>query len=489
MRLLKRILIGVVCIVVTVVALFLVCIGPWPVYTQSNFAESDYYKAALDSIKTSATQNDLAQAPRQLQAGWAVRIMTPNVGVPMGGYSARPDGKKSKGVRDELKARAIAFSDGVDTVVVLGADMLIIPPNIAALAVERVAAQTPLTSNDVYFSATHTHCGPGAFAPGLASKISAGEYDPAVPEFLSIAFADAIIEAFNNLKPAQIASGVINAEQYIRNRTRKAPVDGNLNYMVVEQEGGRRCYVVRWSAHPTIFDSDMMEFSAEFPGEMMRYVEEQTGANAMYLGGGLGSMSPNAADAPTDSEKVALYGRTMGQLLLDNTTQPAFMNYTEVASVRVPVGVPASQTRPLSPKWRLSPIASKILGVPPEGWIQGARIGNTILVGMPFDTSGELTREWHEQAARDGWDLWVTSFAGAYLGYLSPDKYYNEVDENGHLDYETGLMNWLGPQSEAYFAALMKEIIGNFGKPFQTASVSPASAAPANAVPAAAASL
>ncbi len=79
-------------------------------------------------------------------------------------------------------------------------------------------------------------------------------------------------------------------------------------------------------------------------------------------------------------------------------------------------------------------MASRILGVPPEGWIQGARVGNTILIGMPFDTSGELTREWREQAAREGWDLWVTSFAGAYLGYLSPDKYYYEVDDKGHLD-------------------------------------------------------
>ncbi|HOC70478.1 MAG: Neutral/alkaline non-lysosomal ceramidase [Candidatus Hydrogenedentes bacterium ADurb.Bin101] len=490
MKILKRILLGLVVVIVLVVALFLVCVGPWPVYTPSNFTEAEYYKTAVAAIRDNAAQSALEDAPRQLKAGWAVRIMTPNVGVPMGGYGARPDGKKSKGVRDELKARAIAFSDGVDTVVVLGADMLIIPPNIAAMTVEQVAAKTPLTSNDIYFSATHTHCGPGAFAPGLASKISGGAYDPAVPQFLSMTFADAIVEAYNAMKPAQMASGVIDAEAYIRNRTRQAPVDNNLNYMVVEQEGGRRCYVVRWSAHPTIFGTRMMEFSAEFPGEMMRYVEEQTGANAMYLGGGLGSMSPRAADAPTDSEKVAQYGRTLGQLLLENTAQLEFMNYTEVASVRVPVGVPAPQARPLSPKWRLSPVASRILGVPPEGWIQGARVGNTILIGMPFDTSGELTREWREQAAREGWDLWVTSFAGAYLGYLSPDKYYYEVDDKGHLDYETGLMSWLGPQSEAYFATLMKEIIDNFGEPFQTAQAQPAAAAaPGDAVPAAAPAL
>ncbi len=471
MRILKRVLLGLVIFIVTVAVLFVIFIGPWPVYTQSEFAGADYYAKALADIKSNAAQSDISEAPGQLKAGWAVRIITPNVGVPMGGYGARPNGKKSKGVRDELKVRAVAFGDGKDTVVVVGADMLIIPPNIAEMVVSKIAETTPLTSNDVYFSATHTHCGPGAFAPGLASKISAGAYDPAVPQFLAATFADAIVEAYNAMKPAQMASGVIDGEQYIRNRTRKAPVDSNLNYMVIEQEGGRRCYMVRWSAHPTIFGSDMMEFSAEYPGEMTRFIEQKTNATAVYLGGGLGSMSPRTPDAPTDSERVTAYGQKLGQLVLDNTAQLNFTTYADVASVRVPVGVPDAQTRPLSPKWRLSPFVSKLLGVPQEGWIQGARIGGVILVGMPFDTSGELTREWHEQAARQGWDLWVTSFAGAYLGYLSPDKYYNEVDEKGALDYETGLMGWVGPQSEAYFASLMKEVIANFGKPPQPAVV------------------
>jgi len=465
MRLLKRILIGVVCIVVTVVALFLVCIGPWPVYGPKDFTQESYYKQAIAAIDENAAQSTISEKPGQLLAGWANRIMTPNVGVPMGGYGARKDGKKSRGVRDDLKARAIALGDGVDTVVLLGTDMLIMPPNIAEMTVAKVSAAVPLTTNDIYFGASHTHCGPGAFAPGLASKISGGEYDPAVPEFLSATFADAIIEAYKSMKPAQIAHGVIDAPQFIRNRTRDAAVDSFLNYMVVEQEGGRRCYVTRWSAHPTIFGTDMMEFSAEYPGEMTRYIEQKTNASTVYLGGGLGSMSPRAPEAATPSERVTAYGQLLGQLVLDNTQNLEFINYADVASVRVRVGVPAPQARPLSPKWRLSPVAARILGVPQEGWIQGARIGDMVFIGMPFDTSGELTREWRVQADQQGWDLWVTSFAGAYLGYLSPDRYYNALDEKGHMDYETGLMGWLGPQSEAYFASLMKEIIANFGTP------------------------
>ena len=463
MRIIKRILLGLLIVVVTVVALFLLCIGPWPVYTQSNFAEASYYKQAVATIAANAAQATISESPGRLSAGWAVRIMTPNVGVPMGGYSGRPDGKRSQGVRDELKAKAIAFSDGSDTVVLLGTDMLIIPPNIAEMTIAKVAERTPLNANNIYFTASHTHCGPGGFAPGLASKISGGAYDPTVPQFLSSTFADAIVEAYGSMKPAQLAYGYVDAPQFIRNRTRNAPTDSSLNYMVVEQEGGRRCYVTRWSAHPTIFGGNMMEFSAEFPGEMMRHIEQQTNQTAIYLGGAVGSSSPRTPEAPSTSERVTAYGQVLAQLVLEATEELDFISYANVASVGIPVGVPPAQARPLSPKWRLSPVASKILGVPREGWMQGARIGDVMLIGLPFDVSGELSRKWRAEAAREGWDLWVTGFSAAYLGYLSPDEYYYEVDDKGRLDYETGLMSWIGPQAEAYFASLKRHIFEAFG--------------------------
>ncbi|MCK5863420.1 MAG: neutral/alkaline non-lysosomal ceramidase N-terminal domain-containing protein [Candidatus Hydrogenedentes bacterium] len=459
---LKKILLGLVVFVVALVALFLAVIGPWPVYSDSKFAESDYYRDAMAAIEKETAKSIISDAPGLLQAGWASRIMTPDVGVPMGGYGARPDGKKSTGVRDELMVKAIAISDGVNVVVLLGTDMLIIPPNIAEMTLDKVSKTTPLGANNVYFTASHTHCGPGAFAPGLAAKISGGEYDPKVPDFLSGVFADAIVSAYADMKPALITHGVINAKQYIRNRTRDTEVDGALNYMIAKQEGGRQCYVTRISAHPTIFGHRMMEFSGEFPGEMMRYIEAQTHGTAIYLGGAVGSMSTRAPDAPSPSERVTAMGQAFGQLLLNNIPKPDFKAYANVASVGVNIGVPPIQVRPISPKWRLSAVASKILGVPPEGRIQGARIGDMLFIGLPFDVSGELAHKWQQRASEQGWDLWVTGFSGAYLGYLSPDCYYNEVDDDGQLDYETGLMSWCGPNAEAYFGALINKVIEGF---------------------------
>lgn len=450
----KKILLGIAAFVVTVVALFLIVIGPWPVYGAADFHDADYYQETVARIDANVDESDFAGEPRPLRAGWRKEIMTPPVGTPLGGYSAR-GGEPSTGVRDDLYVRAMALSDGNDTVVLIGSDMLIVPPNIAQDVREQVALRTPLTPNDLYFTASHTHCGPGSFGPGVAAKISGGEYDPHIPELIAEAFADAIVGAYEDLAPAKLAHGKVSAEKYIRNRTRKAEVDETLNFMLVEQENGEQCYVMRFSAHPTNFGGGMMEFSAEYPGELMKYVERATGADAVYLGGAVGSMSPRAPEASTKSGRVEALGVALGKLVIKNAKDLVFESQTDIASVAVAVDMPPMQMRPVSPSWRISPVGAKFFGVPAEGWIQGVRLGEDLFfIGLPFDASGEISRQWQQEMARQGVDLWVTGFAAAYCGYLSPDKYY-DVEP---LDYETGLMSWFGPNSEAYFRALYEHI-------------------------------
>lgn len=460
MKWLKRILI----VLVALVALFLVVIGPWPVYKDSNFAKSGYYKQAMADIERNAALSDISANPMPLKAGWAVRDMTPPVGTPMGGYGARPDGKKSKGVRDRLHAKAIVFSDGKDIVALVGSDMLLVPPNIAEMTCKQVAlAGVPLTANNILFTASHTHCGPGGFGPGVAAKVSAGTYDPKVPELVSKAFAQAIIEAHNTMKPAKLATGSADAPEYIRNRTRNADTDPLLQFMVVEKEDGGRCIVSRFSAHPTNFGSRMVDFSAEYPGELQKALEEQTGATAIYLGGAVGSMGPRAPEAPTADEKIVLMGQALAKRVIENMGTLEFRDTLDIASVGVPVGMPGMQMRPLSPKWRISPVGAKLFGVPSEGWIQGVRIGDIQFLGLPFDFSGEVAKVWREEQAKNGLNLWVHGFCVTYCGYLSPDRYYYELDDKGALDYETGLMGWFGPNTEAYFKALSDQVIAKLG--------------------------
>lgn len=470
MRILKRILIGSVVFVVLVVALFLLLIGPWPTYTKTGWENATYHKNVLAAIEQNTAESEITDTPGRLQAGWGKQIMTPEVGMPLGGYGARisknekhPEGNISTGVRDQLYVKAIAFSDGVDTAVLVGSDMLIVPPNIADAVREEVGKQTPLTPNNILLNSSHTHCGPGGFGPGLAAYFTGGGYDPEIPKMIANAFTAAIVEAYNNLEPAKLANGEVQAPEYIRNRVRgnDAPEDSELSWMVVEQDDGDRCYVIRYSAHPTTFGDGMMQFSAEFPGEARKYIQDKTRGEAIYLGGATGSMGPNAPQGATADERVTKMGQALGQLVVEATQELKFKDHLDVVSVGTAMEMPQLQVRPIeaNPGLRVSPFARFIVGMPIEMWVQGVRLGDVLFVGMPYDFSGEVSIQWAAKGRAQGIDVWVTGFSGAYGGYLSPDKYYMDTP----LEYEIGLMNWFGPEQEAQFNVIFQHLLDVLG--------------------------
>ncbi len=460
MRIVKKILKWTAIVLVVVIVLFVIFIGPWPVYKDSHYKDSDYFAKALKDIEDHAKASDITDKPDRLQAGWAKRdISVVGIGTPLAGYSAR-NPKECTGIRDRCEASALALSDGKDAVVIVGSDMLIIPPNVSDGVRERVAKETDgkLTGDDILFNASHTHCGPGGFAPGLAGTFSTGKYNPKVPEVLIQQFSEAVVEAYKNLAPAALASGKIDLPEYIRNRAGRTEVDSILNYLVAKHDDGKTVYVVRYSAHPTNFGGGQMEMSAEYPGELKRFIEAETGQTAEYLGGAVGAMGPKAPEGGSADDRVKAMGIAIAKRVLE-ATKPEnlqFRDHLDIASVGVPLGMPEQQLRPLEdkPGIRLSTFALGIAGIPNTGWIQGVRVGDMLFMGMPCDFGGEISIKWRKWADEQHIELWTHSFCSTYCGYFSPDEVYDNLP----LGYETGAMSWYGPNVEAYFTDLYHKV-------------------------------
>ena len=438
---------------------FVVFVGPWPTY-RSGFEGKSYYKGALTAIEQERQRLSRSSAPGSFKAGWASRSITPPIGTPLAGYGDRR-GKPSTGAHDEVFVRTLAVSDGADTAVIVGADMLIIPENVAEQVRTCVSQRTPLKANAILFNASHNHSGPGAFGPGYVSSAFNGRFDPNIPELLTRAFTEAIVEAFQSLEPAKMAHGGVDAPEYIRNRTRKDnPVESELSYMLIEQQDGDRCFVVSYSAHPTVLGAENMQFTGEYPGFLVRRIKEQTGAEAMYLGGSVGSMSPRP---PAGNEPFGRC-RAMGEALADRALNTAagntlFADTMDVASVGFAIRLPPFQLR-LSEKWRVSKFLPPLLGIDTDGWMQAVRIGDVVLVGTPADFCGEISVDLKSRMRNRFGDLWVLSFNGDYAGYISPDKYYYDKDEKGGYGYERGIMSWIGPDQEAFMVSLITGMLG-----------------------------
>jgi hypothetical protein len=424
-----------------------------------SYEDKPYYKKALAAIESHGRRSSHGSPVGRFKAGWDSCSITPPIGTPLAGFGARR-GKPSKGVHDELFVRALAVSDGTDMAVIVGADMLIVPENVAERVRARISEQTTLTANEILFNASHTHSGPGAFAPGFASRIANGPYNQKVSDLLVRAFTEAIVEAYRSLEPAKVTHGSVEAPEYITNRTRRdGPVDSELSYMLIEQQDADRCFVVSYSAHPTILGADNMLFTAEYPGFLVHRIKERTGAETIYLGGAVGSMAPRPPEEGDAFDRYRAMGGALADKVLDAVADaPAFKDTVDVASVGFPIQLPPFQVR-LSKHWRVSRFLLPLLGIDTDGWMHAVRIGDVALVGMPADYSGEISVDLKSRAQNQSVDLWVLSFNGDYAGYISPDKYYYDTDEKGHYGYERGIMSWIGPEQEAFTVSLITRMI------------------------------
>jgi hypothetical protein len=426
---------------------------------KKSYKDAPYYKEALLAIEQNGQLSSHGSTVGRFRAGWASRAIVPPKATPLAGYGGRWC-KRSKGVHDEVFVKALAVCDGPDKAVIVGADMLMIPENIAEAVRVRVSERTELTANEILFNASHNHSGPGAFAPGVGLMIFNGPYDRKVSEFLAGALAEAIVEACQSLEPAKVTGGDVDAPEYIKNRTRSdAPVDSELSYMLIEQEDGDRCFVVSYSAHPTILNEDNMEFTAEYPGFLMRRLKEEAGAEAIYLGGAVGSMSPKAPDADNRFDRSRAMGEALADKVLEAVEDAAqFENEVDVASIGVPIELPRYDVR-LTTHWRMSRFLLPLLGIDSDGWMHAVRIGDIVLVGTPADYCGEISVDLKSRAQDQSIDLWVLSFNGDYLGYISPDKYYYDLDEEDGYGYERGVMSWVGPDQEAITVSLIAHML------------------------------
>ena len=438
--------------------------APWPVSPPVPVEQMPHYRAALALVDEGAKGNRITPAPGRFQAGWAKVELTPPVGAPLAGYGAR-DGAPSTGVHDPLFVKALAVGDGDDTAVIVGADMLVVPENIADEVRKQVTVATGLDPGAILFNATHTHSGGGGGMPGLLPRLFAGPYDPALPALAVRAFTAAIVNALAAMMPARLAHGSADAGRFIRNRARSGDADGSLRWLVVERESGERCIVTRFSAHATLVGSDNMQFSGDYPGYVQRILTAETGAECLFLAGAVGSMGPANAGGGSEFQQCENLARGLTALIRQGLARLTFKDAVEVAAIGVPVYFPSYDIR-LSKNWRLSPVTAQLGGLDRDAWIGAVRMGDVILAGLPGDYSGELAirmAAWAEQT--HGANLWMNSFCGDYIGYISPDAVYNDPfdhpDPNvrARSSYEVQVMSWTGPRQEAFFNGIVKHMV------------------------------
>ncbi len=400
-----------------------------------------------------------------LRVGTARRRWTPRIAagedhpergefrmLPLAGYGQRA-GRPSVGVHDELWVKAVAVANQASTGVIVAADALIIPREVAEVALERIREGCGLDRSSVYFGATHTHCGPGGWGEGWVGEAFAGGFQPGVRVWMAQQLALAVCDAVTNLAPGSFAGGSFEAPELVRNRLvgDGGSVDPEFSLLCFRGVHGPAVVIGSFSAHATVLGGSTMEFSGDYPGCWARSVEARTGGMALFLAAGVGSHAPRPPG--TGWEGAEAMGDRLARRTWTVLEGMAFTNRAALRMQTLRLDLPELQAR-LTDSVRLRPwLARRVLPVSSTTWLQALRLGNHVWLSTPCDYSGELALEIKALARARGLQANVTSFNGDYVGYVVPAKYYSLNT------YETRTMSFFGPQLPDYFATGLRELL------------------------------
>jgi len=429
--------------------------------TRPYFHEA-YYAQTTAELRARSETNRLACGA--LSAGFGRARLSPTINaaqdapeegkfrsLPLAGYGDRR-GKPARGVHDDVYVKALALKVGDRVGVMVGADALIIPPEVADLAARQLSAEFGLTREQIYLGATHTHSSLGGWGEGIVAEAFAGGFRPGAALWFSDRIVAAARDALRDLKPAQFGHGRFAAPQFIRNRLVGAlgRVDPEFSFAVFRQEGGKLGVLGVYGAHATLLSGNMMEFSADYPGCWQRAVEEATGGAAMFIAGGVGSHSPVAGGSGFAG--ADLMGRALARLLVEQLPRTPLTNSVTFGMLGLDLRLPPLNVR-LTDSARLRPwLAARLLRHTDRSFIQVFRLDDSLWVSTPCDFSGELALGIKDFLRVRGGNATITSFNGDYVGYVILPRYY-------HLDgYEPRLMSFFGPNVPDYFDELIRKM-------------------------------
>ncbi|TAH64428.1 MAG: hypothetical protein EWM47_12610 [Anaerolineaceae bacterium] len=247
-----------------------------------------------------------------MKAGFSKKKITPTLGVMMAGH---PGTKYADRIRDDLFVRAVAIDNDMETVVFASLDVLFVEIESVNYIRKVISSRVNIKYENIFISATHTHSGP--MTTGLFGKNQESDYIG----FLHTQTIDSIVEAVRNMISCKIGFGkteinnfAFNARYLMANgkvethpfKYDKAIIgpDGlvddelSLIYFYDEEEnllGG----ILNYANHPQILERQDPTISADFPGEIEKYILDKQNRDAviLFINGTCGDICPvNALD-------------------------------------------------------------------------------------------------------------------------------------------------------------------------------------------------
>jgi len=439
-RIVAWILGSLLTLILIFLAVSVVPIDRTPVYQSEAYQRM---MERLDSLKIS-----VQHASRGYAVGFAKENLTPSHPVALAGYGNRK-GKPYVSVLDSIYVRAVVITNGEQRAAIVSADLLIIPPTVVKLLEEKLPS-IGFSIDNTFLGATHTHNSIGNWGEG-ATGFLYGAYNDSIVHFVADRIIRCVEQASRHLLPSKLKTTEIPIREAVRNRIKKNhPVDSLFRVIEFQRSDSSKAILMSYTAHATCLFSRDLVLSRDYPGQLVDQMEASGYAFAMFMAGAVGS---HGCNPPEFGEPcMGWMTETISQKINTVKTNMESVDDSVITMLRVPLELPKSQAK-VSEDWAVRPwLFRSAFGEYPV-YLTALRIGNVVLLGTPCDFSGELSPPLDSLAGSLHLHSMVTSFNGGYIGYVTPEKYYDVKH------YETQLMNWYGVGTGEYLTEDMERLL------------------------------
>ena len=421
------------------------------------YYESQYYSNTIEKLNNTLSNRKIANG--NLRCGFGRMNITPKIvkgtqspakgefnNIRLAGYG---DGQNAKGVHDSIFVKAIAIEVGGNKIILVSADLLMMPYTLVQQIEEKLKIKSDITREQLFFGATHTHASIGNSVPGFVGEQFEGEYQPEVVEWLSNKITKVVLKSLSDLKPSQISADFIHTPDLVSNRIigKTGRLNDKLTIVSIKQLNGRNAAIGIFAAHATTLGANNDQFSCDYPGYFQRSLEDTNVDMSMFFAGTVGSHTNKGKGSKFDRSKF------VGEALADSAkvvlNRMEYLEEVNFTNISAEIEVPNLQVIYITDGLRLSPeIGGKLMPEVKSINLQALLLNNLLWITMPCELSGEYAIDLQNALELEGFNSAITSFNGQYLGYIVPAKYY-------YSDYyESRLMGWYGPSMGDYLMEL-----------------------------------
>jgi hypothetical protein len=359
----------------------------------------------------------VAETLTEIVAGASKIKITPPKGVYLDGFSGRK--KPSKGIHDDLFARAFYIGDGETSFAIVSCDLLWISQELL-LSTKSVVSRKGTEPTQLMLCATHNHSGPTIM--NLICKLNDKNrsYLAGLPEHL----AESVVEATRTARPARIEVTRSEADDLSFNRRVPAlPVDKSITLVsAVSLVGTPIAKIVNYACHAVVLGESNRLISADFPGSLTSFLESD-GSICLYLNGACGDVNPRTCrgyDCLGTFDDVAAMGRSLANSVTS-----------------------ATSGSPVDTKRGIKFHRSKLGPFPPRGSeieLCVARIGELVILGVQGEVFAETGLA--IRGSPGGNKVLIAGYTNGYMGYIPTEDTFRRKD------YEASLLCWVDASAE-----------------------------------------